>query len=220
MRRSRRKTNVLKYKFLYVQIILGAILFTGFLLFYAPELIIIVHQTNLIGLLRILLGITIAYVAAPLIVIYIVRAAILEHKGMTRVNWRTYLNDSLYYEFCSQPSDVDPNDYAYWKTQEIIASKRAEHGEGFGYAVSGSMTGKNKNTVGDETEDTETVETAQEASNDTEPAEAKETAEARKGLARDASPDASEESAARPKADPLAGLPKYDPNGPNPFTRG
>lgn len=85
--------------------------------------------------MKTLAGVLIAYAAGPLLVIYLVRKAVLEHKGITEVNWRTYLNDPLNNDFCSQPSDIEPDDQDYWKTQEIIARKRAEQGGGLEYAV-------------------------------------------------------------------------------------
>ncbi len=101
----------------------------------APDLLFLIRDAKLLPLLRTFIGIVVAYAAGPLIVIYLVRKAMIEHKGITGVNWRTYLNDSLYNDFCAQPSDIDPDDINYWKTQEIIARKRAEQGGGLEYVT-------------------------------------------------------------------------------------
>jgi|GEM_PF-2480970 uncharacterized integral membrane protein len=133
MRRARRKRNFSKYKFLYFQTAVGILLILLYIIGNAPDLIVMIHEAKVLPLLKMMIGIIVAYVAGPLIVIYLVRSAILQHKGITSVNWRTYLNDSLYNDFCSQPSDIDPNDIRYWKTQEIITRKREEQGGGMEY---------------------------------------------------------------------------------------
>lgn len=137
MRRARRKLKLSKYKFLYLQVAVIFLACGGYVILNAPALIVFIHNAKTFALLKTFLGIFIAYVTGPLIVIYLVRRAIHEHKGITVVNWRTYLNDSLYNDFCAQPSDIDPNDQDYWITQEIIARKRAEQGGGLDYAVNG-----------------------------------------------------------------------------------
>lgn len=137
MRRARRKLNLSKYKFLYFQTAVFILMIILYMIANAPDLMVLIHNARILPLLKEFLGVVIAYAAGPLIVIYLVRKAVLEHKGITEVNWRTYLNDSLYNDFCSQPSDIDPNDDRYWKTQEIIARKRAENGGGLDYAVNG-----------------------------------------------------------------------------------
>lgn len=135
MRRAGRKLNLSKYKFLYFQTAVFILMIILYVIANAPDLIILIHNAKILPLLKEFFGIVIAYAVGPVIVIYLVRKAVLEHKGITEVNWRTYLNDSLYNDFCSQPSDIDPEDQTYWKTQEIIARKRAEQGGGLDYAV-------------------------------------------------------------------------------------
>ncbi len=195
MRRAGRKHNYLKYKFLYFQIAIAILLFMMYIFANAPELLILIHRAKLLPILKTLFGILIAYVAGPLLVIYLVRRAFLEHKGITAVNWRSYLNDSLYNDFCSQPSDIEPDDVVYWKTQEIIAQKRAANGGGLDYA----FTGQGANPDDGKSGNTRVV------APESQPADL---------------PVNDEPVADVPETDPLEDIPKFDPNGPNPFKQG
>ncbi len=169
MRRAKRKHNLFKYKFLFFQTAIGILLLLMYVFANAPDLLILIHQAKVFPLLKTFLGILIAYVVGPLLVIYLTRRAVLEHKGIISVNWRTYLNDSLYNDFCSQPSDIEPDDMDYWKTQEIIARKKAENGNGFDYAFNRKEA--NPEMVYSMRDDTEPLESLADVVPETDPLE-------------------------------------------------
>ena len=86
MRRARRKLNLSKYKFLYFQTAVFILMIILYMIANAPDLMVLIHNARILPLLKEFLGVVIAYAAGPLIVIYLVRKAVLEHKGITEVN--------------------------------------------------------------------------------------------------------------------------------------
>lgn len=200
MRRSKRKKKILqRLPWLSLLVVFPAILVISYLCVAIRnfDLLVITVLSGLWSALAYFLR----YVAAWIIIIFIIVRLVRSHQGETRTQWSTYLNMDIYLTFASQPSDIEPTDFAYWQNEKRIQQKKLEKGEDFKVAVSGAGIVKNADYM--------------ERINHLADKNASIAKESLKyALLQSEEPlKCSDETA----QDELEDLPEFDPNGPKPF---
>lgn len=151
---------------------------------------------GVLTIIRITLALFVQYALAPLLVMLLLMRIFRVHRGVSQVTCFTYIDGKLFHEFSTQPSDVDPDDVSYWEVQENISDRKEKEGSGYSIARSGATIFRN---AWDSPEKEDLSMSSGKAFEDTPDGRL------RKGKNL---PDA---------ADPLAELPAYDPDGPDPF---
>lgn len=154
------------------------------------------YATGIVSILWIGFVYFIRFALALLLVSFAIMYMLRVHRGVSTVSYLTYVDNVLFSKFNRISADFDPNERIFWDAQRNIALRKgtgdlvrpvAEKG------IISSPESKSENAAshGNHVTDAE--------------------------MSVDSILNRPESADTEPDADPLAELPEYDPNGPNPF---
>jgi hypothetical protein len=138
----------------------------------------------------------IRYALALLLVSFVIIYMLRVHRGVSSVSYRTYIDDALYTSFNRISCNYNSEERIFWEAQRNIALKKSAVDSTRPISDQGIMSSSETrpvNTVEYDHQETQVPMSMDSMQNRPEPVDTVQ------------------------NVDPLAELPEYDPNGPNPF---